>query len=272
MRNRSGRATAGDIERRYHRAPVELRTDGDGKPIGFTGHAAVFGKRAWIGPPKWGFWESIRAGAFAKTIREADIRMLFNHDPNYPLARNSVTEGPGALLLSEDEVGLKDEAEFVPTTYARDLALNVDAGVITQQSFSFVPIQEEWSVDDVTGEETRELIEVKVFDVSPVTFPAFTETDASLRSVGFHMLMDALDLDDERRAAMLQAVRSGEVPSSLTPALRAARDALTALVESTGEPESPPLPDAPAASSAPLLALRRRRMAGLSKLMEEINA
>lgn len=244
---RNSRAASGEVERRFVRAPVEVRAAASpGDPIGFTGHAAVFDQRTWIGPPKWGFWETIRPGAFAKTIGESDIRMLFNHNPDLPLARNTITDGPGTLKLSEDEIGLRDDAEMIPTTYAQDLALSLGTGVVSQQSFSFIPIREEWSTDDVTGEETRELYEVRLFDVSPVTFPAFTETDASLRSVGLHLLMDALDVDDERRASIINALRTGEVPSTLTPALRAAREALDALVQSAAEPAPPP----PAATSA----------------------
>lgn len=52
----------------------------DGKIPKITGHAAVFGKLS----ENLGFFrEKIRAGAFKKTITEADIRALFNHDPNY---------------------------------------------------------------------------------------------------------------------------------------------------------------------------------------------
>lgn len=263
---RRNRPQTGEVEHRMVRSPVEIRASDDGSSIGFTGHAAVFEQRTWIGPPKWGFWETIRRGAFRKTITEGDIRMLFNHNPDLPLARNTVASGPGSLRLSEDETGLLDEADMLPTTYARDLALTLDSGVVSQQSFSFLPVNEEWSVDEVTGEETRELIEVKLFDVGPVTFPAFTETDASLRSVGYHLLMDALDVDEESREALLTAVRSGDIPPSLTPALRAARTALDALVQSAGEPATPPLPAAPAAT--PTADRLRRQMGSWKDIIE----
>ena len=64
---------------------IEVRADGT---VGFKGHAAVFNKRARIGGKRWGFWEEILPGAFAKTIGEADVRMLLNHDPNFVSREN----------------------------------------------------------------------------------------------------------------------------------------------------------------------------------------
>src|SRR5690606_11377800 len=58
----------------------------DGEPIGFKGHAAVFNSRTWIGSKSWGFWEQIDPRAFRKTLNEADVRFLINHDPNLLLA------------------------------------------------------------------------------------------------------------------------------------------------------------------------------------------
>lgn len=266
---RSSRAASGDVERRFVRNPIEIRAAADGGSIGFTGHAAVFDSRTWIGPPKWGFWETIHRGAFTKTIAESDVRMLFNHDPNFPLARNTITEGPGSLRLSEDEIGLRDDADMIPTTYARDLELSLSSGVVSQQSFSFTPVKEEWRTDEITGEDERHLYELRLYDVSPVTFPAFADTDASLRSLGLHMLMDSVDLDDERRASIIRAVRTGEVPAGFTPALRAAREALDALVQSAGEPEVPPL-----VAATPIATPARdrvgRSMENWRKLIEEM--
>ena len=264
MRRRN-RPIAGDVERRFVTSAVELRAREAGDDsIGFVGHAAVFDRRTWIGPPKWGFWETIRRGAFRDTIREDDIRMLFNHDPNLPLARNTISEGPGSLRLSEDDVGLRDEADMTPTSYARDLATNIEAGVVTQQSFAFQAIDEEWSTDPDTGEESRELIVARVFDVSPVTFPAFTDTDASLRAVGFNVLLDALELDGERRTAIIAAVRSGEIPAPLAPALRAAKEALEALIGS-----SDPVTNDGQPAGTPRLNLVASRMQHLTDMIGE---
>lgn len=216
---------------------AEIRAvDEDAESIGFRGHAAVFGKRAWIGPPKWGFFEEVRAGAFAKTIQESDVRMLQNHDPNLILARSKVASGPGTLRLSEDDVGLLSDAEMLPTTYARDLALAIDRQVVNQMSFAFTPVREEWSVDD-DGNDVRTLIEVKLYDVSPVTFPAFEETDASLRAIAAE-LEAAGSVPVEERKHLLRAF-FGRVPvSDLALALRAALNAPVGLEDNGRAPAS----------------------------------
>jgi hypothetical protein len=79
------------------RSAIRRADEDDSTEVRFGGHAAVFGKRTWIGGKRWGFWESIEKGAFAKTIGEADVRFLINHDPNLLVARNKA----GTLRLSE---------------------------------------------------------------------------------------------------------------------------------------------------------------------------
>jgi HK97 family phage prohead protease len=196
----------------------------------FRGHAAVFGKRAYIGRKPYGFWETVRSGAFAKVISDGDVRLMHNHDPNLVLARSTVKEGPGSLHLEERKKGLHVEAEWVPTSYARDLHALVRSGVINGMSFSFLPVKDDWTSNQ-EGEETRELLELQVPDVSTVTFPAYSETDAAVRSAGLGLLMDATDLSDEQRLRIVQAVRQGVVTPDLVPALRAASRALVELTE-----------------------------------------
>lgn len=151
------------------------RAEGD-TAIGFKGHGAVFNTRTWIGSKRWGFWESIEPGAFAKTIGEADVRMLINHDPNLVLARNTA----GTLRLAEDSVGLAVDADMAPTSYGLDLAISLERGDVTQMSFAFEMVTYEWTVADDGAEWLRHR-EVKLWDVAPVTYPAYVETDASLR-------------------------------------------------------------------------------------------
>lgn len=145
-------------------------------PIGFDGHAALFNNRTWIGGKRWGFWEEIAPGAFAKTITEADVRMLLNHDPNFLLARNK----SGTLRLSEDTAGLAVDADMAPVSYALDLAVLLDRGDLNQMSFAFDMISYEWTeLED--GSELLRHLEVSLWDVAPVTYPAYADTDAGLR-------------------------------------------------------------------------------------------
>jgi uncharacterized protein len=166
---------------------VELRKDDKGATIGFAGHAAVFDQRTSIGNPlSWGFYEQIAPGAFTKTIQEADVRFLIDHDPSLLLARTK----SGTLRLSEDKVGLAADADLAPTTYGRDLAVLLERGDVSQMSFGFQVVKDDWTEEQVETNdgnsvdvEVRTIREAKLFDVSVVTFPAYEGTDAKLRSM-----------------------------------------------------------------------------------------
>jgi HK97 family phage prohead protease len=170
------------IEVRRVRTPATVRADaGDDGPgeIRFTGHAAIFESPTWIGPPKWGFQEVIARGAFAKTINESDVRFLINHDPNLILARTTA----GTMTLAEDKIGLAVDAQLAATSYGQDLAVSLERGDMSQMSFGFRVVREEWEEIEVEPGvviERRTLQEVELFDVSSVTYPAYEDTDGGL--------------------------------------------------------------------------------------------
>lgn len=149
---------------------AELRIDGKDSPR-ITGYAARFNTWADIGGI---FREQIRPGAFAKTIQEADIRALVNHDENYVLGRNKVK----TLALREDDKGLAVEIDPPATTWANDLLVSMRRGDVSQMSFGFEVVRQD--ADYSAG--TRILEEVKLYDVSVVTFPAYNTTSAEVRA------------------------------------------------------------------------------------------
>jgi uncharacterized protein len=187
------------IEVRRVRTPATIRaTEGDSDTdteIRFTGHAAVFESPTWIGPPKWGFQEVIARGAFAKTINESDVRFLINHDPNLLLARTTA----GTMTLTEDKIGLAVDANLAQTSYGQDLAVSLERGDMTQMSFGFRVVREDWEEIEVEGGaviERRTLQEVELFDVSSVTYPAYEDTDGGLAAATM-----ARELRDRRAGA-----------------------------------------------------------------------
>lgn len=163
-----------EVERRYT-GVEEFRFDEDGNTI--SGYAARF--NVWSEPIGGYFREKIKKGAFAKTIQESDIRLLFNHDPNYILARTQNE----TLSLKEDNKGLFYEAKLPDTTYAKDLKESIRRGDISQNSFAFITLQDKWDIKEGKEMDERTLLEVKLQDVSPVTFPAYPQTDVKIRSV-----------------------------------------------------------------------------------------
>lgn len=155
--------------------PPEIRVerqDGEDKVVGY---AAVFDE---LSPPLWGFRERIEKGAFAKSIREADVRALWNHDRNLVLGRTKSR----TLRLFEDDTGLGYEIDPPDTQWARDALVTIERGDVDQSSFGFEVIREEWTTNE-DDENIRTLKEVKLFDVSPVTFPAYPQTSVQLRSL-----------------------------------------------------------------------------------------
>lgn len=157
------------IERRYTSGEVEVRQRGSETVI--EGHAAVFEK---LSQNLGGFVERVMPGAFTKTLREADVRALKNHDENLVLGRNRA----GTLELSEDDTGLYYRISPPDTTYARDLITSIERGDISESSFAFMAIDEEWGYSEQDFPR-RDLLQVHLVDVSPVTYAAYLDTDVS---------------------------------------------------------------------------------------------
>jgi uncharacterized protein len=160
----------------------ELRVIDESEVPGTTdpaieGYASVFDTWSQELGGDYPFMEKVVKGAFEQTIREDDIRALFNHDPNYVLGRNK----SGTLTLQEDEKGLFVRITPPDTQWARDLLVSIKRGDINQMSFGFNVVLDNWTYSD--GKDIRELLKVKLFDVSPVTFPAYTQTECGVRSI-----------------------------------------------------------------------------------------
>lgn len=122
--------------------------------------------------------ERIMPGAFDVAITRDDVRVFFNHDVNFVLGRVKA----GTARLSVDKVGLRYEVDLPNTTAGRDVAESVGRGDITGSSFAFVPINTTYK-RDAGGLVIVERNEVALFDVSPVTFPAYESASVGLRGV-----------------------------------------------------------------------------------------
>jgi hypothetical protein len=187
MPNEEHKSTEPEIERR-NVALSEFRLTEDKQPK-IIGHAAMFEQ---LSEPLFGFREKIAPGAFAKTIKKDDIRALFNHDANYILGRNQSK----TLKLKEDDQGLYIEIDPPNTQWARDLQESIRRGDISQMSFGFIVIKDDW-LHEKCKESIRTLHEVKLFDVSPVTFPAYPSTSVAVRDY-----LNALKELDEKQGTL----------------------------------------------------------------------
>jgi HK97 family phage prohead protease len=155
--------------RRIAFSNMEVRASEDGTKL--IGYAAVFDSPSEPLP----FTEFVRRGAFTKTLNDgADVRLLIDHE-GVPLARTK----SGTLVLTEDDRGLLVESDLDPMNPdAARLISALRRGDISQMSFAFRTVKDNWSDD----RQTRELREVQLFDVSVVTFPAYESTVAELRA------------------------------------------------------------------------------------------
>jgi HK97 family phage prohead protease len=215
------------VERRAVAMPVECRTEADGAGK-ITGYAAVTERETVIDLGFFAFREKIAKGAFKDAIKNDDVRALFNHDPNFVLGRNT----NGTLRLKEDDQGLRYEADTPDTQAARDVRTLIARGDVSGSSFAFTVENDDdvWDDSEVKKGKLplRTIRKVSLYDVSPVTYPAYEGTSVSARSrTKMESIVEAARLAkaaDEQRAKDEQAAKSPEVL-----ALEAARSTVDAL-------------------------------------------
>lgn len=174
-------------ERRVITGELRAVGEGDAAPTKIVGYAARFNSLSEPLQTRSGemFRERIAPGAFANAIQTSDVRALWNHDANIVLGRNMA----GTLRLQEDENGLSYECDPPNTQLVRDMVMTpIARGDVNQCSFGFRVISDKW--EEIAGEAIRTLTQVDLFDVSPVTYPAYSSTNVSVRS-----LTDVLEPD-----------------------------------------------------------------------------
>ena len=155
-------------------------TPGEAKAQSRTveGYAALFNSKTSIGG--W-FDEVIEPGAFTEALAISDVRALFNHDPNYILARST----SGTLEVKQDNKGLFYRFAVPNTNFGNDFLEMLRRGDVSQSSFAFTVQKQRWEEEKIGDEEkvTRVIEKVEqIYDVSPVTYPAYPETTVSARS------------------------------------------------------------------------------------------
>jgi len=164
-------------ERRFLELPSELRAaENDSRTV--IGSAAVFGVQTDL---RW-FKEMIDPGAFDDVLADAnhDVVALFNHDDNMVLARRSA----GTLKIWKEENKLMYQFEAPNTTAGNDLLESLSRGDIRSSSFQFEVSEQKWQYDEKDDRnDLRTILKVsRLWDVSPVTFPAYEDTDVAKRS------------------------------------------------------------------------------------------
>jgi HK97 family phage prohead protease len=164
---------------------VEVRKAADGSPV-VTGYASVYDAPYDVfgGPEANGWTEIISRGASDKSIREQDdVYLFFDHD-GLPLAATRA----GTLTLESDRIGLYSEARVDPADpLSMAIVRRLERRELDAMSFAFKVIRQRW--EDEEGREmdpmrapVRRIQEVRLFDVSVVSFPANPATYVQVRA------------------------------------------------------------------------------------------
>ena len=165
------------MHREIRAIPAEFRIQqAENEPLKIIGYAARFNE---LSEEMWGMREKISPGAFKEAIGKSDVRALWNHDPNYVLGRTK----NGTLQIREDEQGLFYEVTPPDAQWARDLVESIKRGDVDQSSFAFTVDVEQW--DESGNPVVRTIVKVReLYDVSPVTYPAYPTATSGVRSLG----------------------------------------------------------------------------------------
>ena len=144
-------------------------------PGRLKGYAAVFDTPADLGE----FTESIKPGAFRRTLIDADVRALYDHARGDILGRTR----SGTLRLREDSRGLAFELDLPDTTLGRDLSVLVERGDVGGCSFGFrcATGGDRWETR--AGKLHRELVDVELHEITLTAWPAYRETEVVKRSL-----------------------------------------------------------------------------------------
>jgi HK97 family phage prohead protease len=165
-------------ERRF--VKCEFRVSAPEEPSKISGYAAVFDSPS----ENLGWYQEVREEidphAFDTVLASnPDVRGFFNHDPNLVLGRTTA----GTLRLSVDARGLAYEIDPPETQFAKDLMVSMRRKDITGSSFAFSCKRDQWT-DNPDGSVTRRILEFdELFDVSPVTFPAYPASSSEARKL-----------------------------------------------------------------------------------------
>lgn len=206
-------------ERRCAPTEFEVRARaGDSGGVVVEGHAAVFNR---LSRDLGGFVEQIAPTAFDRSLGDnPDVRALINHDSSALLGRTR----SGTLRLSKDSEGLHYEIDMPDRQDARDLLVSMERGDITHSSFAFYVMRNGDTWDQTEqGMALRTLTAVSIHngDVSPVTYPAYEDTDSGVAGRAFKSLAEARGFDV---SAVQAAAEAGDLRDLISGEIAPAED------------------------------------------------
>ncbi|AMB94906.1 HK97 family phage prohead protease [Aerococcus sp. UMB8608] len=155
--------------------PGQFRAVEDNENLQLSGYFIRYNEPTELSPD---YIELVTRDAINRSLKEIDIRCLFNHNTGQVLGRC----GNGTLTLKSDDKGLwgtvtinRADSEAI-AVYER-----VKRGDINGCSFGFYPVSTEYT-DREDGKVEARLTDIDLFEVSIVTFPAYPQTEIKARN------------------------------------------------------------------------------------------
>lgn len=199
----------GGLEARM--ATIEVRAADDDAP-GIQGYGSVAEQATTIEGYFSDWDEEVAAGAWTQTIKTGDIRSMFNHDTNQLLGRTSA----GTLRLKEEDEGLWYDVDInTDDPMAMGVHAKVARGDVDGSSVWFRVVRQEWTYPNDQNDlerPKRRILEAQLFEVGPVTFPAFEQTTSQARSLSpMDAVLRSAGLDSAaKRARLGERLAAGE--------------------------------------------------------------
>jgi HK97 family phage prohead protease len=167
-------------ERRTFTGTVIARSEGENMPKEIGGIAAVINSVTDLGY----FEEVIERGAFDNALnKEYDIRCLFNHEAELILGRTKANTC-NVFVNADGNLEYTWVPDYENPTHM-SVVRSIMRGDITQSSFAFTIKEQRWSESTKYGSMGKRTITIieDLYDVSPVTYPAYADTEADARSI-----------------------------------------------------------------------------------------
>ena len=186
--------------RQTRSVPVNFQTRSDDTGPVIAGYFAVFNNPTELWP---GCIEQIAPGAFASSL-DGDVRALIDHDTRLVIGRTVA----GTLTLREDEFGLYGEIKINEhDSDAMNLYARVQRGDVSQCSFGFDIVAEDYVVSPDGQTCTWTIREVKLYETSVVTFPAYAATSVSARDADNAASLKSTRLE-RRKKELLERIKN----------------------------------------------------------------
>lgn len=199
-------------ETRFWKVPaLELRANGDGLQS-FTGYGLLYNRYSQnLG----GFVEQVAPSAFVDSLaRGNNLKSYFNHDPSRVLG----TIAAGNLVVEDDQFGIRYTVTPPDTSYARDLSALIAATIVRGSSYTFRTMQDGdvWSLTE-QGFPLRTIVKAEIFEVGPVTDPAYLDTEGEGAAVALRSLAVRLN---RSFGEVAEAAAANELRSVMEPVVK----------------------------------------------------